>query len=123
MVTVSSDLTKELMRDKVVDKWMRLVPKNVTDKAQGSIHCVFTLQTNSESPPLQHDPLHDVFFYQKGQFQPGDLLLFSGCGPLAAASKLLTGSRYTHAGLVVDIPDPFTGRTKRLLFEVTEWSR
>jgi hypothetical protein len=73
--------------------------------------------------PLSQD--HFVFSYggsseQRDLLQvmrPGDLLLYAGAGPVSVLSKLTRASQWSHCGLVVGVPNKWTGREELCVLE------
>jgi hypothetical protein len=123
--TVTSDVTS-LEPNAVVDRWLRLVPRSMKDSnsVKGEVRIVIVWQPMASlSASLAFDPRDSVFFYRRrGQFKVGDLLLFSLAGPISSALKAVTGSFWTHAAIVVAVPNAYTGVQEHALLELTEWS-
>lgn len=123
--TITSDIAS-LEPNAVIDRWLRLVPRSMKDSnsVKGEVRVVLVWQPMpSLSASLSFDPRDSVFFYRRrGQFKVGDLVLFSLAGPISSALKAVTGSFWTHCGIVVAVPNAYTGVQEHALLELTEWS-
>lgn len=105
--------------------WLRLVPRTAADveTVKGEISVAYVWLTRAERLVAPLDVRSDAFCYRSSQFRVGDLVLFSGCGRISGMLKAYTASEWTHAALVVALPNVATGVPQRFLLELTAWSR
>ena len=54
------------------------------------------------------------------KFHTGDLILFSGAGPQNIATRLETGSQYSSAGMLVELPNKWTKAQEWYVVEATD---
>jgi hypothetical protein len=55
----------------------------------------------------------------ESKFKTGDLLLFGGYGMLPSLARLHCGTPYSSAGLIVELPNPYSERPEKYVVEVT----
>jgi hypothetical protein len=114
---------QQLEPNVVVKQSVRLVARSAADAGviKGEVFIAFVAHNRPDGFKL--DLKRDVFAYRKRMFKVGDLVLFAGAGPISLAVKATTSSEWTHAGLVVALPNVFTGVHELFLLELTQWSR
>lgn len=54
------------------------------------------------------------------KFRTGDLILFSGAGPHNTAARLLNGSNYSSAGILLQLPNKWTKQNEWYVLEASE---
>lgn len=69
--------------------------------------------------PKDATELHYTHRRQK-KFKSGDMILFSGAGPHNLAARIDSGSNYSSAGLLIELPNKWTGQMEWYIFEATD---
>jgi hypothetical protein len=113
------------------DVWIDLeLPPNMKEKNKelldgklGNIHLRLLYSNAKETPPAApgNNQISDFFITKdiKRRMKSGDILLYSGIGPLDSVIKTLTNTRYSRAALVFRAPNKWTEKDQLYLFEVT----
>lgn len=113
------------------DLWIDLeLPPNMKEKNKelldgklGNIHLRLLYSNAKETPPAAavNNQIADFFLTKdiKKRMKTGDILLYSGIGPLDSAMKTMTNTRYSRAALVFRMPNKWTEKEQLFLFEVT----
>lgn len=112
----------------VVDQWIDLDHegqrsnlKEHDAKKEGRVHIRLCVSVHKETPsPIPALENNVVVYNQlKQNMKTGDLILYNGVGSIDSATKLLSGSNYSRAGLILKIPDRYTRRIKLHVLEIT----
>ena len=114
-------------KDSLVDAWIPLKPaaegkkKGGQQSVSGQIHVRYIFSLVPETRPEMRKMIKQEFFYKKNdlQFRSGDLLCFSGTGLLDTTMKLVHNTEHSQAGLVVEIPNKWTGEKEQYVLELT----
>lgn len=124
-VCVPSQLTPEELIDRVVDLEVpattKAKHKEQLDSRIGNIHLRMLFSREREIPTKPPPNQCNTFSYREHyqQMCTGDLVVFSGVGSTDSICKVLSGTRYSRVGLIVRLPNKWTGKEKLYLFEVT----
>lgn len=124
-VCVPTQLEAEQLIDRVIDLELpsniKEKHKEMLDSRMGNIH-LRILYSKEHEVPLRPIPNACSIFRYRDHYRnmrTGDLILYSGIGVTDAIGKILSGTRYSRVGLVVRMPNKYTGREKLYVFEVT----
>eukprot|EP00009_Paramoeba_aestuarina_P005838 CAMPEP_0201517446 /NCGR_PEP_ID=MMETSP0161_2-20130828/8547_1 /ASSEMBLY_ACC=CAM_ASM_000251 /TAXON_ID=180227 /ORGANISM="Neoparamoeba aestuarina, Strain SoJaBio B1-5/56/2" /LENGTH=544 /DNA_ID=CAMNT_0047914943 /DNA_START=116 /DNA_END=1747 /DNA_ORIENTATION=+ len=117
------DTPTTIQEEKVIDQVYDLTQsKKGKEKSSrgGKIHLRFYFSRSAESRPPSA-ALEHSFYYDSvmNQFETGDLITFSDIGVLGALTKVCSNSVYSRVGMVVKLPNKWTGRIEPYLLEVT----
>lgn len=114
--------------DEVIDKWWELQPKYIMkekakEKISGRVRIKIFYSMLPETRPSVASPFEtpDIHLlpYFTSLFKTGDLILFDGLGMLSAATKLARNSPFSSVGLVVILPDKWSGKDESFVLEAT----
>jgi len=102
----------------VTTKRIRKDVKNKTASESASVvgkcqfHLFFSSMTDFPRPtlpvPVSQSLLHFPYDRSMVQFSPGDVILYSTTGPLAALLRVSYGAQWSHCGIVVSLPNKWT---------------
>eukprot|EP01125_Pyxidicula_operculata_P009429 TRINITY_DN3109_c0_g1_i6.p1 TRINITY_DN3109_c0_g1~~TRINITY_DN3109_c0_g1_i6.p1 ORF type:complete len:395 (+),score=50.50 TRINITY_DN3109_c0_g1_i6:252-1436(+) len=119
---VINDL-QQLQPDVVYEFSGDLSPAKAKDskKGMGKIHirCIASKDPDRRELVKYMETGH--YFYESylDKMKSGDLIAYSGRGPLEDATKLRSGSNYSNLGIVLRIPDPLTQQEELFVVEIT----
>lgn len=114
--------------DEVIDKWWDLQPKYIMkekakEKIGGRIRIKIYYSMLPETRPSVPHPLEspDIHLlpYFNSLLKTGDLILFDGLGLLSAATKLARNSPFSSVGLVLILPDKWSGKDEVFILEAS----
>jgi hypothetical protein len=124
-VCVPPKLVPEELIDRVIDlelpSNLKSKHKEALDSRMGNVHLRMIYSCEHEVP-LRPPPNSCSKFYYRNHYrnmQTGDLIVYSGVGSTDSIAKLLSGTRYSRVGMVVRLPNKWTGKEKLFVFEVT----
>jgi hypothetical protein len=124
-VCIPTQLQPEELIDRVIDlelpSNLKSKHKEQLDSRMGNVH-LRMIYSREHEIPIRPAPNQCSIFHYRNHYrnmQTGDLILYSGVGSTDSLCKLLSGTRYSRVGLVVRIPNKWTGREKLFVYEVT----
>lgn len=117
--TGSISKVTEFVENVLYERWVQLTPC-------GKVRLLFVVTNLAEDPaPPTHfsAPESDMVYFSKlkrSEFTTGDLLLFSNNGPLGVYSKLIQFTQFSSVGMVVNLPDAYSGELLPFVFELSQ---
>ncbi|KAH3768078.1 protein transport protein SEC16B [Pelomyxa schiedti] len=115
---------QDIPRDTVHKMHLAMVPvakkKETTVTSMGELYVICYLSDMADKPTKwKADSFQFSYPMFKSKFKPGDIILFSGAGPVPTLAKMISGMPFSHVGLIVSLPNKWTREPELYLFELT----
>jgi len=108
--------------DEPIDGWYSLVGRPGSKWAvKGSVHLrlYYSIETHKKSKTKGKEKMKFLYEHYMDSFKTGDLIAYSGNGVVAAATKLITNSPFSHLGMIFRLPNKWTRKDELYVVEFT----
>eukprot|EP01124_Arcella_intermedia_P026110 TRINITY_DN4832_c0_g1_i1.p1 TRINITY_DN4832_c0_g1~~TRINITY_DN4832_c0_g1_i1.p1 ORF type:complete len:459 (-),score=104.38 TRINITY_DN4832_c0_g1_i1:65-1369(-) len=120
---VSYDKLKYLDEEHVVEEFLEFKPKKEkhAEKATGKFRVRFYRSSHPDLRYLRtaNETVHYYYSSWVSLIRTGDLVVYSGRGPVHEALKLYSGQPYSTVGMIVKLPNKYTHKESIYVLECT----